>query len=72
MKWVRRKVGVRVNFLRLDIATPAAKEVMEKYHIPLNSAYVLFDQHGQEVWRSFAIPLNGRKALRKINTLLEV
>ncbi|RMF66100.1 MAG: hypothetical protein D6743_06975 [Calditrichaeota bacterium] len=69
VKWVRKQVGARVNFIRLDIATPAGKAVMRRLHIPLNSAYLIFDARGKEVWRSFAIPLNGRKAVRLLMEL---
>lgn len=71
MKWVRNKVGRDVNFLRMDISTDAAKEVMRKFDIPINSAYLIFDSNGKEVWRSYAIPFRGRKAVRILNSLLE-
>lgn len=70
MKWVRKNVGDKVNFFRVDIATQTGKDLMEKYKIKLNSAYVIFDQHGNEVWRSYAIPLNGRKVVKILRSLL--
>lgn len=70
VKWVHRKVGAEINFLRLDIRTKAAKKVMKKYDIKMNSAYLIFDQNGTEVWRSYAIPLNGRKAVKILEGLL--
>ncbi|MFQ6113400.1 MAG: hypothetical protein ACE5NG_04835 [bacterium] len=71
VKWVRKKAGGHVNFFRVDIGTPAAKEVMQKYNITLNSAYLIFDPQGKEIWRSYAIPLNGRKALRILGVWLK-
>jgi hypothetical protein len=70
VKWVRKKVGNQVNFFRVDIATEAGKALMAKYNIKLNSAYVIYDQHGNEVWRSYAIPLNGIKVVKILNRLL--
>ena len=69
VQWVEKKIGDETNFLRLDIGTPAAKEVMRKFKIPLNSAYLIFDQQGNEIWRSYAMPLNGKKAVRIINEI---
>lgn len=71
VKWVRKKVGSEVNFLRMDISTAAAKDVMRKFDIPINSAYIIFDSSGSEVWRSYAIPFNGKKAVNILNSLLE-
>ena len=70
VKWVRKQVSTKVNFFRVDIATEVGNAIMAKYNIPLNSAYVIFNAKGKEIWRSFAIPLNGRKAVRILNSLL--
>jgi len=43
---------------------------MTKFNISLNSAYLIFDKSGKEIWRSYAIPLNGRKAVRILQSLL--
>lgn len=43
---------------------------MDKYNIKINSAYLIFDRQGKEIWRSYAIPLNGRKAVRVLKDLL--
>ncbi|MFQ5709728.1 MAG: hypothetical protein ACE5HO_19920, partial [bacterium] len=59
VKWVRNKLGDQVNFFRVDVSTEVGKDLMSRYDIKLNSAYVVFDRHGKEVWRSYAIPLNG-------------
>ncbi|MFQ5639002.1 MAG: hypothetical protein ACE5IR_13545 [bacterium] len=71
MKWVRKQVGAKVNFFRVDIATEVGKTIMAEYNIPLNSANVIFDARGKEIWRSFAIPPNGKKAVRILNSLLQ-
>ncbi len=70
VKWVQRKIGSDINFFRLDIRTPSGKEVMAKFNISMNSAYLIFDKSGKEIWRSYAIPLNGRKAVRTLKSLL--
>jgi len=70
VKWVGKKVADKVNFFRVDMGTQAGIELMDRFNIPLNSAYLIFDQNGIAVWRSYAIPLNGRKALSIINDLL--
>ncbi|MFQ5771934.1 MAG: hypothetical protein ACE5HX_15470 [bacterium] len=70
MKWVQKKVGKKVNFFCADISTPAGKELMDKYNISLNSAYLIFDSNGKEVWRSFAIPFKVRKALEILENLI--
>lgn len=70
VKWVRKQVKEKVNFFRVDIATDAGKKIMSKYNIPLNSAYVIFDAKGNEIWRSLAIPLNGKKVVRILNSAL--
>lgn len=69
MEWVRNQVGARVNFFRVDIGTPAGRAVMNQLNIKLNSTYVIFDQAGNEVWRSYEIPLNGKPALRILRRL---
>ncbi|MCH8020348.1 hypothetical protein IH785_10845, partial [candidate division KSB1 bacterium] len=61
VKWVQRKIGSDINFFRLDLRTGSGKEVMAKFNISLNSAYLIFDQSGKEIWRSYAVPLNGSK-----------
>ncbi len=71
VQWVKKQVEGKVNFLRVDIATPVGKEVMAHFKIPLNSAYVIFDSDGKEVWRSFTIPFRGRKALRILEQLTD-
>ena len=70
VKWVQRKVGSDINFFRLNIRTCSGKEVMAKFTISMNSAYLIFDQTGKEIWRSYAMPLNGRKAVRILESLL--
>ncbi len=70
VKWVQRKIGSDINFFRLNIRTHSGKEVMAKFNISLNSVYLIFDQSGKEIWRSYAIPLNGRKAVRILESLL--
>jgi len=71
VKWVKKKLGDKVNFFRVDISTRMGKDLMGKYNIKINSAYVIFDQHGNEVWRSYAIPLNGRKAVKILRELIK-
>ena len=71
VQWVRKKVGDQVNFIRLDIQSPVTREIMKKYRITLNSAYLIFDGQGKEVWRSYAIPLNGRKVVRILQELVK-
>ena len=70
VKWVQRKIGSDINFFRLDLRTGSGKEVMAKFNISLNSAYLIFDKSGKEIWRSYAMPLNGRKAVRILKSLL--
>ncbi len=70
VKWVQRKIGSDIHFFRLDIRTSSGKGVMAKFNISLNSAYLVFDKTGKEIWRSYAIPLNGRKAVRILESLL--
>jgi hypothetical protein len=70
VKWVQRKIGSNINFFRLDIRMRSGKEVMAKFNISLNSAYLIFDKSGKEIWRSYATPLNGGKALRILQSLL--
>ncbi len=71
VQWVEKKVGDGVHFLRVNLHTPCAKEIMARYEIPINSAYVVFDRQGEEIWRSYGIPLNGRKALRILRQAVE-
>ena len=71
VKWVHRKIGSDINFFRLNIRTRSGKEVMAKFNISMNSAYLIFDKSGKENWRSYATPLNGRKAVRILKNLLE-
>ncbi len=71
VKWVRNQVGDRVNFFRVNIRSRAGRTLMARYHIPLNSAYLIFDARGNEVWRSFGIPLRGKKAVRLLQDLLD-
>jgi len=70
VKWVQRKIEGDINFFRLNIRTRSGKEVMAKFNIYMNSAYLIFDKSGKEIWRSYAIPLNGRKAVRILKSLL--
>jgi len=70
VKWVQRKIEGDINFFRLNIRTRSGKDVMAKFNISLNSAYLIFDMTGKEIWRSYATPLNGRKAVKILKSLL--
>lgn len=44
---------------------------MATFNIHINSAYVIFDGNGKEIWRSYAIPFRGKKAVKVLNSLLK-
>jgi len=69
VQWVEKKAGSDINFIRVDISAPHAKAVMERFSIPLNSTYIIFDPSGQEVWRSYMIPMNAPGALRVLKRM---
>lgn len=71
MQWVEKKSSNKVHFIRIDISDPHAREIMTRYKIPLNSANLIFDAKGKEVWRSYMIPMNGPGALRALNRLTD-
>ncbi len=60
----------RIDFARLDVSTAAAKELMARWGVKLNSTYLIFDKEGREVWRSSRVPFPHRKAREVLDGLL--
>lgn len=71
MNGMRKRFGSRIDFVRLDVSTPTAKELMSRWRVRLNSTYLIFDAGGQEVWRSSMIPFPFWQAKQVLAKLLK-